>query len=133
MVTTHTQMSSASKSMGVKERELEDANGTTATRHDPDQYIVELEMFHQLHCLKWLRASFWSLNDHAVSHKPSEEFPQREYHKDHCIDYLRQVIMCHGDMTPITFEWIPKDRDTTGLEADGRHVNVDLQHPESFD
>lgn len=23
-------------------------------------------------------------------------------HTDHCIDYLRQVLMCHGDVTPIT-------------------------------
>lgn len=26
-------------------------------------------------------------------------------HLDHCIDYLRQVLMCHGDLTPITMGW----------------------------
>ncbi|KAK1995763.1 hypothetical protein LX36DRAFT_561358, partial [Colletotrichum falcatum] len=26
-------------------------------------------------------------------------------HADHCIDYIRQAIMCQGDLTPIYFEW----------------------------
>lgn len=26
-------------------------------------------------------------------------------HADHCIDYVRQAIMCHGELTPIYFEW----------------------------
>ena len=25
----------------------------------------------------------------------------------HCIDYLRQVLMCHADMTPITLDLVP--------------------------
>lgn len=23
----------------------------------------------------------------------------------HCVDYLRQVLMCHGDLTPITLHY----------------------------
>lgn len=66
--------------------------------------------------------------------------------------------MCHGDLTPITFEWIPeiqgyiahhttehqcrdfgaihdwaKRRNTSGLRADGNHMNIELQHGEMFD
>lgn len=26
-------------------------------------------------------------------------------HASHCIDYLRQSLMCHGDLTPIYFKW----------------------------
>ncbi|EME84583.1 uncharacterized protein MYCFIDRAFT_133959 [Pseudocercospora fijiensis CIRAD86] len=67
-------------------------------------------------------------------------------HADHCIDYLRQSIQCHGDLTPIVQTWQPDlhayaasqrtvhqcrnfdkiwdwaaGRNTTGLRADGRH------------
>lgn len=75
---------------------------------------------------------------------------------DHCIDYLRQVIMCHGDVTPITFEWVPeiqgliahhstehlcrdfkalygwaKSRGVPGFSAGGNHVNVDIKSEQS--
>ena len=44
---------------------------------------------------------------------PSYYFPglsdqQREdnrYHNEHCIDMLRQSVMCHGDITPVTMRW----------------------------
>ena len=77
---------------------------------------------------------------------------------DHCIDYLRQVVMCHGDLTPITFEWISEingyiahhstehrcrdfnviygwaeGRNTSGFTVKGNHKNVDLKTPEMFD
>lgn len=31
-----------------------------------------------------------------------------QYNLDHCLDYLRQVIMCHSDVTPITHAARPK-------------------------
>lgn len=29
-------------------------------------------------------------------------------HMDHCIDLLRQSVMCSSDITPITYAWYPK-------------------------
>ena len=77
---------------------------------------------------------------------------------DHCIDYLRQAIMCHGDITPNTFEWNDETqsylahhstrhqcrdfervydwaagRNTSGLIIDGDHQNVDLKKEEISD
>ncbi|KAL0931139.1 uncharacterized protein CTRU02_213874 [Colletotrichum truncatum] len=133
-------------------------NGTASAVGNPKKHIVELEMFHQFHCLKWLRDQFWHLNAVVTASHEFDDFPQRVNHTDHCIDYLRQVIMCHGDITPITFEWIPEidgyiahhstehmcrnfdtifdwsvKRNTTGLEADGKHQNKELKHAEHFD
>ncbi|KAE8152272.1 hypothetical protein BDV25DRAFT_138087 [Aspergillus avenaceus] len=121
-------------------------NGTARSVTNPSVHIVELEMFHQLHCLKWLRDRYWELEGAVATSI------------NHCIDYLRQVIMCHGDLTPITFEWNhgidgylahhstphmcrnfnaiyewAADRDDTGLRADGNHKNVDLEEHEHFD
>lgn len=31
---------------------------------------------------------------------------------DHCIDYIRQALMCHGDVTPIPLYW--KEYDESG-------------------
>ena len=70
---------------------------------------------------------------------------------DHCLDYLRQVIMCHGDLTPIIFEWNTRidgyvahhntlhtcrsfdaifdwarHRNTSGMVIDGKHDNKEL-------
>jgi len=77
---------------------------------------------------------------------------------DHCIDYLRQVIMCHGDLTPITFEWNDElstylahhrtqhvcrrfdkifdwseRRNKEYMHIDENHQNVELTAPESSD
>ncbi|KAK3690281.1 hypothetical protein B0T22DRAFT_379654, partial [Podospora appendiculata] len=134
-------------------------NGSASTRQDSHQHIVELELFHQLHCVKWLRDQFWELYSAIGTVNPRlSDIPQRSNHTDHCIDYLRQAIMCHGDLTPITFEWIPEisgyiahhstehqcrdfesifewaeRRGAHGVHADANHVNVELQHPETFD
>ncbi|MCJ1249426.1 hypothetical protein MMC30_006650 [Trapelia coarctata] len=75
--------------------------GTARSAVNPNEYVVELEMFHQLHCLKALRNQLWNFEDHVEDKRTDLA---RQHHFDHCIDYLRQVIMCHGDVTPVTFE-----------------------------
>jgi hypothetical protein len=39
-------------------------------------------------------------------YNPSDR--QDQIHIDHCIDYLRQALMCHSDVTPITHAPRPK-------------------------
>ncbi|KAI1453925.1 hypothetical protein F4805DRAFT_354269 [Annulohypoxylon moriforme] len=145
--------------VGISEKEnLRLTNGSASAPRNPDQYMVELELFHQLHCLKWLRDQIFEFHDAFDNSHALMNIPQRKDHNDHCIDYLRQAIMCHGDITPITFEWISeingyiahhstehqcrnfeaiynwaKDRDTTGLQADGKHQNVEFNEQENFD
>ncbi|OAA36250.1 hypothetical protein NOR_07595 [Metarhizium rileyi] len=134
-------------------------NGSARTTNGPPgSYMVELEMFHQFHCLRWIRDQFWQLDDTAAGTAMLKDFPQRRNHTDHCIDYLRQSIMCHGDVTPITFEYVPeirgliahhstehqcrdfkaiyswaKGRRVKGFHVGGNHRNVELKDPEKFD
>ncbi|KAK0716042.1 hypothetical protein B0H67DRAFT_489190, partial [Lasiosphaeris hirsuta] len=75
-----------------------------------DEYLVTLEVFHQLHCLVYrLRLSLRKeihilttqqnyLRKRSYGIVPSEA-------ADACVDYLRQVLMCHGDLTPITLTY----------------------------
>lgn len=34
-----------------------------------------------------------------------QEEADNRYHNEHCIDILRQSIMCHADITPVTMRW----------------------------
>ncbi|OJJ47404.1 hypothetical protein ASPZODRAFT_16085 [Penicilliopsis zonata CBS 506.65] len=64
-----------------------------------DTPLIHLEVFHQLHCLNSLRRLIYNTSTFVTG-------VGAEMHVDHCIDYLRQTIMCHSDVTPITH--IPK-------------------------
>ncbi|KAI1357502.1 hypothetical protein F5Y08DRAFT_159559 [Xylaria arbuscula] len=60
-----------------------------------------LSVFHQLHCLDGLRRGYWGAG-HGAPHGSHEEHS----HVRHCIDYIRQSLMCHADtnLEPINFE-----------------------------
>lgn len=29
-------------------------------------------------------------------------------HREHCLDYLRQQVMCHSDLSPVMLKWDPQ-------------------------
>jgi len=67
----------------------------------PDEeggYVVQLAVFHQLHCLNLVRKGIYG----GVDMSNSDDLMGIE-HLDHCIDMLRQSIMCNSDITPTTF------------------------------
>ncbi|RAH46174.1 oxidase ustYa family protein [Aspergillus brunneoviolaceus CBS 621.78] len=72
-----------------------------------DQYMVVLDVFHQLHCLNFIRQAFYP-----------ERYGRSMYHKDgtldysanlrlpdHCIDQVRQSLMCSADTSIIPVQW----------------------------
>jgi hypothetical protein len=52
--------------------------------------------YHQLHCLRELHVSFVALASAKSNGTVNEVLLS---HAEHCFDYLRQAIMCVGDMT----------------------------------
>lgn len=53
-----------------------------------------ISMFHQLHCIAGLKSAFERMiNENDTSHM------KHSSHLAHCFDYLRQGVMCAGDMT----------------------------------
>ncbi|KAG1719047.1 hypothetical protein EDB19DRAFT_1788046 [Suillus lakei] len=70
----------------------------------PDEYgggyMATVEIIHQLHCVDMLRRASWGDHSH---HESPEEF---RTNLDHCIEMLRQVTMCNGDVTMITNDWM---------------------------
>ncbi|KAL1627245.1 hypothetical protein SLS56_006484 [Neofusicoccum ribis] len=60
--------------------------------------VYGVSMFHQLHCLNFLRFAYYP---EGITEMSAEEIV---FHRDHCLDYIRQAIMCAGDTTfePLT-------------------------------
>ncbi|KAI1777962.1 hypothetical protein F4818DRAFT_408567 [Hypoxylon cercidicola] len=59
----------------------------------PEQFVVTSSMTHQLHCLYAIAEAYSALTS-DVSRVPRET----PWHLNHCFDYLRQGIMCCGDV-----------------------------------
>ena len=68
--------------------------------------MAQVAVVHQLHCLHMV----W--RDHHLSYFPDEEAAREkrpgfyEAHYEHCVDMIRQRIMCTADTGLITFRWI---------------------------
>jgi len=71
------------------------------------EYMGELNVFHHIHCLKYVRDYL-----HYDYYEPTHQFEAANLldHIDHCIDDIRQTLMCHADLTVVTYDWIPNYR-----------------------
>lgn len=61
----------------TKEEASRMVNQTLPAPHDPDKYMIQLEVFHNLHCLNMLRKSLYP-----------DEYPEMwEYHKNGTVNH----------------------------------------------
>ncbi|KAL3422012.1 hypothetical protein PVAG01_06168 [Phlyctema vagabunda] len=83
-------------------------------------YLGSLDVYHQLHCLKYIRhyvhQDYYTLGKTNV---PNVE------HVNHCIEMLRQIVMCKADTALMTYEWLP--------DFPGPWPNFGIQHEYIFD
>ena len=99
----------------------------------PDQYVVQLDVFHQLHCLNAIRKTlyperYWNEFGEYYTTDRQRNYTStaaKHYGKcclcfpiyvayaniarllDHCLDAIRQSIMCHGDVATVYWQWMP--------------------------
>ncbi|KAM3450340.1 hypothetical protein MY3296_006228 [Beauveria thailandica] len=111
-------------------RAMNDRAIETVVRLDQDSgggYMGTLEVFHQLHCLNILRK--WTYIEHYSAVDPfwAKENDHRREHTgmcasniqvthganansaaglNHCIDMVRQALMCNADTGLILFHWV---------------------------
>jgi len=71
-----------------------------------NEYVVELNVFHQLHCLHGLRQQLY--NPRHLPWQNGEPVTFWEFHMNHCIEHLRETLMCNADITPQRFDWDEK-------------------------
>ncbi|OSX61512.1 hypothetical protein POSPLADRAFT_1034133 [Postia placenta MAD-698-R-SB12] len=68
--------------------------------------VTELEVVHQLHCLTYPGQHASSEEDPGLFREHIGDTYISRGSGDHCIEMLRQQIMCVGDVGVITFYWV---------------------------
>ncbi|KAK2049009.1 hypothetical protein LZ31DRAFT_591061 [Colletotrichum somersetense] len=98
---------SLSKDLGwlkVAKEELNAMGETSVEFHDGSGYLVYMDVFHQLHCLNYLRKKLdpWKA---SYPHIPSDDNLPEGYHVAHCIDSIRLSLECHADLSVVPQRW----------------------------
>ncbi|KAG2051345.1 hypothetical protein BDR06DRAFT_1022753 [Suillus hirtellus] len=74
-------------------------------------YMATVEVIHQLHCIDMLRRVSWGDESSDSGHDVHESPKDFRIHLDHCIEMLRQNIMCRADVTMLTYDWVEGVKD----------------------
>ncbi|KAF2450356.1 hypothetical protein P171DRAFT_138733 [Karstenula rhodostoma CBS 690.94] len=91
-------------------------NLTSRLSENPSHYVTGLDVFHQLHCLNLLRKRLhptYYVND---THVPFA----------HCLDQLRQSLMCASDTATMPWSW-SKSRERMVVGARTVHTCRDFE------
>jgi hypothetical protein len=108
------------------------SRGLLPGQYTPEGEIYSVAMYHQLHCLARIRKQHWIFKDGIVTGETgmARTFAGRmdSTHAQHCFDYLRQSILCSGDMT---LEWPKQDGPSSGAAVDGWGVPHTCKAPVS--
>ncbi|KAI1763305.1 hypothetical protein GGR53DRAFT_497994 [Hypoxylon sp. FL1150] len=76
---------------------------------DTDEQGFALSMHHQIHCLGLIKHVL-------VMAERNQTLTSGDFrHMDHCVEYIRQAIMCHGDLT---LEPLMPEATRTSIESD---------------
>jgi hypothetical protein len=56
-----------------------------------------------------IRKVYWAKSAGAMEDMPHHDDSMDPAHIDHCIDTIRQYMMCNADITPTTWVWDAKE------------------------
>lgn len=97
--------------------------------HGNEGYFVgQMGVFHELHCLKRIR--HWIYRSHYLTNFTNDQLVEEEAHIDHCVELMREAILCRGDTTLSVFRWIdPSHQGDPHLTVDapGTHTCVNWE------
>ncbi|GAD97500.1 hypothetical protein AN7265.2 [Paecilomyces variotii No. 5] len=117
----------------ISEDELRRLNKTSIPLRDGSGYIAYLEAIHMLHCVH---------PEHYPELQGTDAFAPG--HWDHCLEVLRQGIMCNADITVNTYYWknpteiqgnrtgVRKCTDWSRIQEWADERVVDFKSPEHF-
>ncbi|KAI2637707.1 hypothetical protein GGS26DRAFT_424480 [Hypomontagnella submonticulosa] len=93
-------------------------------------YAAGLGVGHDLHCVKKIKQ--WIYREHAYPNlaPDGEEFETIRFHADHCLDFIRQGLMCRLDFSMYTLTWGDGER---GLPGHLYHRTPDVQRCVNWD
>lgn len=97
-------------------------NMTSIELADGSGVVAQLGVFHALHCLKMVR--HWIHPDYYFADATEHARWKMGIHVDHCIEYIRENLMCHPDISLVTHRWVttengwrPSNKDTAPHEC----------------
>lgn len=93
---------------------------------DSPGFYGSVDMVHNLHCLNTIRKQFDP--DYYETHldaamKHSHRMKMR-MHVEHCIDQIRQAILCHADLTPVTLRPVDMDDPSADLVGETERLHT---------
>ncbi|EED15383.1 conserved hypothetical protein [Talaromyces stipitatus ATCC 10500] len=110
-------------------------NSTAELPHESGFYVIEIDVFHQLHCLNYIRKALYPDRYMHEFRDAYDTEGKRNYsghdarHYDHCIDSIRLAMMCHADISIIPWQFDPaKEYPTPKLEVAHTCRNFDAVH-----
>ncbi|KAF7794186.1 hypothetical protein EIP86_005317 [Pleurotus ostreatoroseus] len=97
-------------------------NRTVPIPASPDHYIMLPTVLHQLHCLNVLRMVLHRdyYADPVTGDVGKVFYEQIPDHVGHCINTLREAVMCSADISPIVWQWDDNKQKSV--------VNLDIPH-----
>ncbi|RDA90672.1 hypothetical protein CP533_4675 [Ophiocordyceps camponoti-saundersi (nom. inval.)] len=81
----------------VSKEDLQKINRTSVPLQDGSGYMAGLDVYHQRYVRRYLHKDYYNMTQEK----------NMGQHIDHCLDSLRQYIMCNADLSIQTFDWIP--------------------------
>ncbi|KAI1093972.1 hypothetical protein F5B19DRAFT_448205 [Rostrohypoxylon terebratum] len=102
--------------------ELKLANNATSVEHIDGGFVGGLGISHSLHCLKRLKQYLHP--EYYYSHE-EQNWDELYSHVDHCLESLRQELMCNADINVYTLEWTPHSRFKPAVRVPQPHACVD--------
>ncbi|OWY46339.1 hypothetical protein AALT_g2322 [Alternaria alternata] len=108
----------------VSEEDLAYYNVTSLPLADGSGYASEIFMTHELHCLKKIRQ--WVYKETYFVDVQGLARSELERHVNHCIETLRQSIMCRGDVSLGTYTYLSGDGNDVTARSWASHQCVDF-------
>lgn len=91
-------------------------NVTTASQYPPEVgggYIAGTMGTHSIHCLHFIWMDHHS-KYYEVAQRKMREIPEMyERHYEHCVDIIRQTLLCNYDSGMMTFDWVLQHHNPT--------------------
>ncbi|KAI0895815.1 hypothetical protein F4806DRAFT_70582 [Annulohypoxylon nitens] len=110
-----------------EEVELLGLNTTHRVELNGGDYLGVIGGYHHLHCLNNMRiAIHWDYYKDKYGNYSRQEVFSRE-HSDHCIDTLRQALMCQPNTEIHTAEWLDRPHELGDKELSGQSTTTCLK------
>ncbi|KAI0149950.1 hypothetical protein F4776DRAFT_672105 [Hypoxylon sp. NC0597] len=99
-------------------------NTTNRVQLNGGDYLGVIGVYHHLHCLNNMRiAIHWDYYQAKYGNYSPQEAFSRE-HSDHCIDILRQALMCNPNTEMHTAEWLDRPHELGDKELSGQSTTT---------